>query len=417
MTLDTRHWHLGTHDADGGDEALARLAQEMVDWGADLVIGLGDVRHFEGRQDPQDPADGLVARLQLELQRRAPSIPLVGCSTAGEILGRRVYSGTLVLAAVRLGGATVLVHSEPVPAMEASASAGAALGQGLRQASQARGLALRHLWVLAPGVDINGSALVDGLRQGWEDGARPGISGGLAGDGGAFRRTWTVGPQGVGTHSAVAVGLCGPALISGSSAAGGWEAFGPVRRVSRVAGNRLDEMDHEPALSIYRRYLGEYAKDLPASGLLFPLQITSGPDQGLIRTILGVDEERGGLILAGDVQPDSQVRLMHASTAHLVQAADQAAQRLSEGSAAGGHGLALLVSCVGRRIVMGDQSDEEVEVVCDRLPPSTPVIGFYSNGEIAAWHFSGDCRLHNQTMTITWLSSGSLSSDSAPSPA
>lgn len=414
MTLNTRHWHFGTDDTALSDEEIARLAQEIADWKTDLLIGLGDVRHFEGIRDPQDPSDGLVARLQAELSRRAPQTRLVGCSTAGEILGRRVYSGTLLLTGLRLGAAQALVHSEPIPTMEASATAGQALGEGLRRASLAQGLTLRHLWVLAPGVNINGSALVDGLRQGWDEATRPGISGGLAGDGGAFRRTWTVGPRGVRTHEAVAVGLCGPSLVSGSSAAGGWQAFGPVRRVTRVEGNRLDEMDHEPALTIYRRYLGEYAKDLPASGLLFPLQITSGPDQGLIRTILGVDEDRGGLILAGDVSPDAQVRLMHASTDHLVQAADQAAQQLGEGGAAGGQGLALLVSCVGRRIVMGDQTDEEVEVVGDRLPTSTPVIGFYSNGEIAAWHFSGDCRLHNQTMTITWLSDGALSAQPEP---
>jgi hypothetical protein len=53
---------------------------------------------------------------------------------------------------------------------------------------------------------------------------------------------------------------------------------------------------------------------------------------------------------------------------------------------------------------MGDLTEEEVEAVCDALPRGTCITGFYSNGEIAAWNFAGDCRLHNQTMTISWLS-------------
>jgi hypothetical protein len=202
----------------------------------------------------------------------------------------------------------------------------------------------------------------------------------------------------------VAIGLTGDAqLITGSHARGGWEAFGPARRITRAQGNVLFEMDREPALAVYRRYLGEYAKDLPTSGLLFPLQITQGPDQGLIRTILGIDEEQGSLILAGDVSVDSHVRLMHASPHHLVAAAEEAARQLQPCLPSDGTGVALLVSCVGRRIVMGDQVEEEVEAVADTLPPGTCITGFYSNGEIAGWNFAGDCRLHNQTITISWL--------------
>lgn len=415
MSLSTLQWHLGTESGPVLDEDLLRVAREAAQSHAQLLIALGDVRHFES-SGSTGPHGSTVARLQAELSRHAPQAQLVGCSTAGEIIGSRVHAGSLVITAVRLDGGSLLVNSLPVDSMEQSQSVGQSLSHALLQQAQQQQVPLRHLWILAPGVEINGSALVEGLRNGLSGTELPGISGGLAGDGGAFRRTWTVGPAGVQPHHVVAVGLCAQDLVSGSSADGGWEAFGPARRVTQVQGNRLDEMDHEPALTIYRRYLGEYAKDLPASGLLFPLQITSGPEKGLIRTILGIDETRGGLILAGDVPADAQVRLMHASTSSLVAAAEMAAQRLDAAGCSGGQSLALLVSCIGRRLVMGDQTDEEVEAVCDALPPGTRVTGFYSNGEIAAWNFTGDCRLHNQTMTITWLSASSASSASAASP-
>lgn len=400
MALETLQWHLGLDGRTVEDAELEALAREASAFGAELVLVFADVRHFK----PAELTGGAsaVERLLKAFAAYAPAVALAGCSTAGEIHGQAVHTGTMSLTALRLQGGHITAHSLPVPAMEASAAVGQALAQAVRQAAQPR-----HLWVLAPGVKINGSALVDGLKAGFADTTLPGISGGLAADGGAFRQTWTVGPAGATEDHVVALALNGPGLVSGSTAQGGWEAFGPARRVTRVEGNVLFEMDREPALEVYRRYLGEYARDLPASGLLFPLQITEGEDSGLIRTILGIDEAAGALVLAGDLPAQCRVRLMHASAHHLVQAAEDAALALDEtaaGGAAGEHGLALLVSCVGRRIVMGDQTDEEVEVVADALPAGACIAGFYSNGEIAAWHFSGDCRLHNQTMTITWLS-------------
>ena len=63
--------------------------------------------------------------------------------------------------------------------------------------------------------------------------------------------------------------------------------------------------------------------------------------------------------------------------------------------------LMLLVSCIGRKLVMGDRVDEEIEVVAATLGPTTCLAGFYSYGEIAPAGRSRDCRLHNQTMTVT----------------
>jgi hypothetical protein len=385
--------------------AIDAAIDAAVAMAASVVLIFADVRHFQ--PDERAP-DGLSAVEQLtqSLRSRLPHAAVIGCSTAGEIIGSEVHVGSLTMTAIALEGTLAHVCSVPVARMEDSAVAGRAVSVALRELA---GPDLRQVWVFAPGVSINGSALVAGLKSGFDSAALPGISGGLAGDGGAFVRTFTIGPQGVKDNHVVALGFSGRRLRSGSSANGGWEAFGPARRVTRAQGNVLLEMDHESALEIYRRYLGEYAKDLPSSGLLFPLQITQGPDSGLIRTILGIDEEKGSLILAGDVSTDSHVRLMHASTHHLVEAAEKAAQNIRPMLQAGEPALAVLVSCVGRRIVMGDLTEEEVEVVGDALPAGTCITGFYSNGEIAAWNFAGDCRLHNQTMTISWLAEQSIS--------
>jgi hypothetical protein len=235
------------------------------------------------------------------------------------------------------------------------------------------------------------------------------VTGGLAGDGGLFSGARVLGPNGVSKTDVVAVGLDGPTWEVSHASFGGWQRFGPVRRVTRAQGNVLYELDGERALDIYKRYLGEYATQLPASGLLFPWSVL-GEDQGamgLTRTILGVDEAEGSLILAGDVSLGGHLQLMQASVDALVDAAQTAAETAADSGAGhanpGTPALALLVSCVGRKLVMGARVDEEVEAVGQALGAHTTLAGFYSNGEISPLADTVECKLHNQTMTITLL--------------
>jgi hypothetical protein len=232
------------------------------------------------------------------------------------------------------------------------------------------------------------------------------ITGGLAGDGGAFTQTWVLDDQGLSSTRLVCIGLYGAALQFSHGSFGGWSPFGPARKVTRCERNVLYELDGESALAVYKRYLGEHARNLPASGLLFPFSML-GQDQndlGLIRTILGVNEADGSLTLAGDIDQDGYLRLMHASTDALVGGAAIAAQGAWESQSSAGEVLAVLVSCVGRKLVMGGRVEEEVEAVAEVFGQRTTLTGFYSYGEIGPVGNLADCRLHNQTMTITCLS-------------
>jgi hypothetical protein len=327
-----------------------------------------------------------------------PEALLSGCSTAGEIGEAGVTNGSCVITAIRMPvGAPAAAVTEVVDMADSRAA-------GLRLAGPLASATPPGVLVFAPGVDINGSALVEGLATGLAAGTR--IMGGLAGDDGAFQQTFTLSNAGISARAAVAVALP-RGLQIGHGSFGGWKPFGPARKVTRATGNILYELDGEPALAVYKRYLGEHARDLPASGLLFPLEML-GADHaamGLIRTILGVNEADGSLVLAGDIEPGGYLRLMHASTDALVDGAETAAARTRETlTASASRGLAVLVSCVGRKLVMGGRVDEEVEAVGDVLGAGVTLAGFYSYGEISPFSTSGECKLHNQTMTITCLS-------------
>ena len=326
-----------------------------------------------------------------------PASILLGCSTAGEITADGVDDGSLTVTALHFEQTRLLPASTRLLGMSDSYAAGERIGRQIAAPD------LTAVLLFGPGVQINGSALVDGITH--IIGSAIPITGGLAGDGGAFHQTFTLGPAGVADDQVVAVGLCGDRLRFTHGSFGGWEPFGPARRVTRCEGNVLFELDGEPALDIYKRYLGDHARELPASGLLFPFAML-GEDHnaiGLIRTILGVDEATGSLTLAGEIDPEGYLKLMHASTDKLVNGAESAADAVVATFAPAGGGVAILVSCVGRKLVMGNRVDEEVEAVAEVLGSHTVLTGFYSYGEISPFTPGSSCKLHNQTMTITYI--------------
>lgn len=351
----------------------------------DLLLVFGSIDHL------------ISPGLSNALSTAAPRAVQLGCSTAGEITADGVDDNSCTLTAVRFDKSNLTKGSTTLNGMDDSFAAGARLGQQLISPD------LKAILVFGPGVQINGSALVDGI--GSVVGSALPITGGLAGDGGAFKQTFTLGPDGVSDNNVVAVGLCGDALSFAHGSFGGWEPFGPARKVTRCAGNVLFELDGEPALEVYKRYLGDHAKDLPASGLLFPFAML-GDDHnamGLIRTILAVDESSGSLTLAGEITNNGFLKLMHASTDKLVNGAEAAAEAAVEMQNSSGESLAILVSCVGRKLVMGGRVDEEVEAVADVFGSKAILTGFYSYGEISPFTPGASCKLHNQTMTITAL--------------
>jgi hypothetical protein len=330
-----------------------------------------------------------------DLRRALPNAQLIGCSTAGEIHGTKVHDDSIAVAIVRFEHTSVAAASADVVATNDSFRAGLTIGKALA------GPALRAVFLLSngAGVGVNGSELVSGINE--IVGGAAVVTGGLAGDGNRFERTWVLHNDVPRPDVVAAVGLYGDRLRFGHGSKGGWDIFGPERVVTHSEGNVLFELDGRPALQLYKQYLGDRANGLPATGLLFPLALraNSASEKRLVRTILAIDEATQSLTFAGDIPQGSLAQLMRANFDRLVEGASGAAAMIRQHEAVGPV-LSIAISCVGRRLVLGQRVEEETEAVLDTLPAGTKQVGFYSYGEISPYT-DGTCDLHNQTMTLT----------------
>jgi hypothetical protein len=341
-------------------------------------------------------ASPLLKDVQLQeiISGRYRDAIIIGCSTAGEICRGRVLDDSLVVVAIHFENTAVKCSSAEITGSEKSFQVGEKLAESLLADD------LIHMFVLSDGLIVNGTDLVRGLISRLPDHIK--ITGGLAGDGDRFRETYVVYNGDVLKNIVVAAGFYGHNLKVGYGSLGGWDPFGPERLITRSQGNELFEVDGCSALELYEKYLGKHAEGLPATGLLFPLSLRNEDnDYGIVRTILSVDRQKQSLTFAGDVPEGAYARLMKANFDRLIDGAEGAA-RLSHAAIGSRHpDLAILISCVGRKMILKQRIEEEVESALEILGKDSAIAGFYSYGELAPSAKALNCELHNQTMTIT----------------
>jgi hypothetical protein len=331
-----------------------------------------------------------------DIKKHYPKSKIIGCTTAGEIFGQYIYDQSLIVAIAKFEKTTIKTFKSPITSAANSFEAGEKIAKKLFNDQ------LRAIFVLSEGINVNGTELVAGLNTvGKEDVV---VTGGLGADGNRFKETWSIFDGKLEKNVVVAVGFYGDHIRVGHGSKGGWDIFGPERRITRSKNNILYELDNKPALKLYKEYLGDRAAGLPATGMLFPLAIRKDAQdkRQLVRTILGIDETKQALIFAGDMPVGYFAQLMRANFDRLITGASDAGQLAAANIGKETEALAIAISCFGRRLVLGERTEEETESSLNIMPQSTQQIGFYSYGELSPYTTFA-CDLHNQTMTITTL--------------
>ena len=322
-----------------------------------------------------------------------PSAEIIINSTAGEIYQDKVNTETIIVTAIEFEKTSVRAVQVQIQSHLDSRMVGSQIAEKLFTND------LTAIFIISDGAKVNGSELIAALNE--KTNNQIPVSGGLAGDEARFEKTLVGLNQNADSGNVVGIGFYGKNLKVGHGTMGGWEGFGPEREVTKSEYNVLYRIGDKAALDIYKEYLGKYADELPGAALLFPLSMrVTEEDEPLVRTILSIDEENKSMVFAGDMPEGSLVRFMRANLDRVIGASATAAQNslVSFGDAPD---LAILISCVGRKLVMGQRTDEEIESVREIFGNKTIMTGFYSYGEISPNNQNARCELHNQTMTIT----------------
>ncbi|MDP3697655.1 MAG: FIST N-terminal domain-containing protein [Candidatus Taylorbacteria bacterium] len=369
--------------------------KENVGWSKVLKNKLKDKAHvvfaFGARRVIENPE-----RLK-ELKAFYPKARILLCSTAGEIFDNNVFEDSLAVTAVHFG--STKTHFIEGNISEAAQSK--VVGQKLATALPTDKLV--HAMVFSDGLKVNGTALVNGLNEKLPSNVS--VTGGLVGDGGDFKKTVVGLDKAPESGNVVLMGFYGDKLKVGYGSLGGWDAFGLERTITKSKDNVLYELDGQPALKLYKEYLGEQGKGLPSTGLLFPLRLrlkSGDKEVEVVRTILGINEADQSMTFAGDMPEGTPAMLMKANFDRLVDGALNAGSMSVEQLGGKPAELAILISCIGRKLVLKERVEDEIEAVRSTIGPAAAIIGFYSYGELCpVTSTEKQCQLHNQTMTIT----------------
>ena len=337
-----------------------------------LLLLFGDCEYFKTKQ------------MFDEVRDIYPNAIIVGCSTSGSIIGDNISDNDII--------ATAIIFEKDISLKVITIDD---MDEDLIINEAIKLKDSKHTFVLSCGL-ISGDVIAKSFNK-----AGVVISGGLAGDGTRFGNTYVIANDIAKQNRIVAIGFYGDDLIIKTGCYAGWDEFGPEKIITKAENNIIYEIDNEPALTLYRRYLGDEAVNLPSSGLRFPINIRENEsERPIIRALLNINNSDNSIILAGDAPVGYFAKFMKTNIDNLIDNAILAAQDAKFETTENNH-LTIAVSCIGRRIVLGQIVEEELEVVADTLKGY--MTGFYSYGELAPFHNTTVCKLHNETITLTTI--------------
>jgi hypothetical protein len=203
----------------------------------------------------------------------------------------------------------------------------------------------------------------------------------------------------------VGIGFSGDFKV-GFGVQSGWSPIGLAKKITKAKENVLYELNNEPALKVYERFLGKHANKLPSVGVEYPLGlidkswIMEGAEYCLLRATMSVNRENGSITFAGDVPEGAMVRLTCADSTSILDAARKAAGMALEQIGETIPAITFVYSCMARKIVLGRRITEELEQIRQNVGPGLPLVGFFTYGEFSPVRPSGTCVLHNETVNV-----------------
>ena len=332
-----------------------------------------------------------------QIRERAGDVPLIGCTTGGEIAAGGPSDGSVVVAA--LGGSGFAVRT--AVATEASRNLWEAGASVARCAPDHPDLPHKVLLLLSDGRGGDQQEIVRGAHG--VLGAAVPLVGGCAGDDLTMGRTFQLYGDRVLTDSVVAAWIASDAPL-GIGVRHGWRRVGEPMLVTSSTGNRVYTLDDRPALDAYLQHLGvsepahSDQEGLARLALTHPFGLGRPNGEDQVRFIGGGDFTERSLSCVAEVPQDALVWIMEGDARTVLEATDAACGD-SLAALGGGPPLGMIAfDCIARRDVLGEGGIRAEIGRLAAMASGAPVAGFYTYGEIARTR--GPRGFHNQTLVV-----------------
>ena len=326
---------------------------------------------------------------------------IIGCTTDGEISTAGLSLNSVVVLA--WASNNIRLHTAQMEQISKDSH-----GAGIALAEKFQGLNSPYIQIFSDGLSGNADQIIQGIKTRLGDHIR--IAGGTAGDGANFKQTYQYSNERVLSDSLVGVAFEGD-LHFATGVGCGWFPVGLTKEVTKAVGNVVYELDGQPALQVYEKFLGKHARYLPSVGVEYPLGLMGrygdieDNNYFLCRAIMAVDPQTGSITFAGDIPQGAKVKMTMGNEADIIGAVEKAAQsalnELQSDNPAVKPKAIFLYSCMARRIVLGSKTGKEILAIQKIVGGNVPIIGFYTYGEYAPIDKHGYSYFHNETATIT----------------
>ena len=317
------------------------------------------------------------------LKQKNEDIKFIGTTTAGEIINGEAKQSSIALSIMEFENTS---FENKYFFHENNYELGVSVANDLYKEDT------KVMILFIEGLLNNGSDVLDGISS--VDSTIP-IAGGMAGDNGAFSKTFVFDNNGVYENGLVAVTFNSDILEVFTNYQLNWQAIGKFMTVTKAEKNRLYEIDGVPASDIYKKYLGDRIGDgLPHSAIEFPLLKIEESGLEVCRTFVHKFDEDGSLLTIGNLEVGDKVRLAFGNVNLILSNAQHDASRYATFQPESIY----TYSCASRITFL--QSDVVTEL--KPLNDIAPISGFFTYGEI--FHQNDKNTLLNISLTVLGLS-------------
>ena len=329
-------------------------------------------------------------------------IDVIGATSSGEFVDGYQSQGETAILLLELSREDYLILFESIKESDINSAAEKAAKSALSKFNKP-GLILLSTCLSDAGEMFDGRILIHGLEK--AIGGDVNIFGGMAGADGALAGTYVFNNEQITDEGFALLVLNSDKINLTGSAISGWKPIGKVRTVTKCEDEWIYELDGQPALEMYLRYLGQKLNKEDESGQIFFVEdigffhpfIAINSGEPILRTPMEVSKEKNAIKLDYPLVDGEQLQFTLPPDFDIIETVLDNASAMKEKQPGDADAL-LVFSCLGRISALGPLVEEENEGL--QKIWKAPMAGFFTYGEYGK---GADNNYKFHSTTCSWV--------------